>query len=201
MYSGVDVGVRESLVGRVRESVNALFTKPLQKSSDDVERQPEHQCHNADKCRYCGIFTGQERVYASASDVLLALLRLGDRLCAQPEYERETHIGYRCAAVETALLFELENDVLDELLLVPVNRKLLQNERIALDDLARGKPQRQSGELRVILDEVLHTVYAAVYRAAVGSLAAEVLIQRLFLILRNVQGVFHKLVDTRILSR
>ncbi len=77
-------------------------------------------------------------------------------------------------AVQAALLLHLHDDVLDHLFFVLVQLQGFLNAVVALHQLGGGKPHRDARRLGVILDEVDDAVDAAVHRAAVVILAAEV---------------------------
>ena len=128
-------------------------------------------------------------------------MRLLHRGGADAADEVEAHIGDRGAAVELALGLHLEDDVLEHLLLVLVELQLLQHAQVALDELGGGKAHGKIEALGVVFDQMDDRVEAAVHRAVVVVLIAEILPKRLFLIVRDVHGVADQLVHALILRR
>ena len=154
-----------------------------------------------DERRKCGVFSGEKTVEFLAALVLAALAGLRHRGHAHASDKVKAHIRDRRAVVEPALGLHLHDDMAQKLRFVFVQRKLLFDERIALDKLARGKARRQSRALGVILNQVDHRVQAAVHRAVVVALIAEVLPQRTLLKMRDVDRVAHKLIHALVFRR
>ena len=74
------------------------------------------------------------------------------------------------------------------------------NAGIALHQLGGGKTHRNARRLGVILDEVQDAVDAAVHRAAVVILAAEIHASGALLILCHMDGVVYQLVHALVLG-
>ena len=89
--------------------------------------------------------------------------------------------------------------MLQHLLFVLVQLQLLEDQLVPLDELAGRKAHRQPRALGVVLNEVADRVQAAVHRAAVVVRVAEILAQRLFLKVGNMNGMPHQLVHALIL--
>ena len=66
----------------------------------------------------------------------------------------KTHIRNRRRAVQAALRLHLTDDMLEHLFLVFIEGQLLQDQRIALCQLARRKPHRNIRPCGVILDQM-----------------------------------------------
>ena len=75
------------------------------------------------------------------------------------------HIRQCGVAVQPAFLLHLHHTVLNGFQLVLIQRKLLLDVRIALDQLGGGKAPRNTGFMGVVLDLVDHSVDAPVHRA------------------------------------
>ena len=103
---------------------------------------------------------------AFAPQAFLALLRLSHRRFGHLGDERKAHVRNRRAAVEAALLFHLQDDVLGHFGFIRIKCQLLFDQGVALDQLAYRKPHGQPRRLRVILNEVRDAVQAAVHRAS-----------------------------------
>ena len=139
----------------------------LQKRADDIKREPEDDAHDADKCRNTRIFSGQEPVDPVGALLLLADMRLHDAFADQLLDEIKTHIRDGRRAVKPALLLHLTDDVRDHFLLILLELQRIDNPLIALNDLRRRKPLRNPGCLRVVLNQMRHSVQTAMNGAAV----------------------------------
>ena len=191
----------ESPVRFRRQRINSHLKQILQGSTDDVEGEVEHQQHNENKARDGRVFTSENPVNFLRSNPSSALLRLYDRRLADTLDEVVLHIGNGGRAVHTALLFHLHNDVLDHVFLILLQVKLLQDQRITLDDLVRGEAKRESRPLGVVLDDRLDRMMGAVNGPAVVILRTEILDNRLFLIFCDMDGMTHEFIDAFILCR
>ena len=133
--------------------------------------------------------------------MLAALVRAHDGSVADAPDEREAHVRNGGGAVQTALLLHLYDDVLDGLLLVLGEIQLLENQGVALGQLAGGKAHGDARGLSVVLDQVHEAVQAAVHRAVALLRVAEVLAAGPLLILRDVDGVVDQLADALVFRR
>ncbi len=88
--------------------------------------------------------------------------------------------------------------MLDGFLLVLRELKRLHHERIPLDEFTRGKPYRDPGGLRVVLDKCHDAVQASVHRTAVRVTVAEIRAARALLVFGDVNAVTDQLVHTLI---
>ena len=89
--------------------------------------------------------------------------------------------------------------MLDHLQLVPGQAELLEDQRIALHDLAGGEADRDVRGLSVVFNQVHDGVQAAVYCAAGIVCVAEVHAAGAFLIVRDVQRMVDQLADALVL--
>ena len=196
----VDVPVGQQGVHRTGQGVDAGFHQVLEEQADDVEGEVEHQTHDGDKRRDGSVLAGKELVDAVGAQLLLALVGLDHRLGHQLLNEGEAHIRNGGSAVQAALLLHLHDDVLDHLFFVLVQLQGFLNAVVALHQLGGGKPHRDARRLGVILDEVDDAVDAAVHRAAVVILTAEVHASGPLLIFCHMHGMVHQLVHALILG-
>ena len=111
----------------------------------------------------------------------------------------KAHVRDGGAAVKAALGLHLQDDVLQHLLLVLIQIKLLGDPLVALDQLAGREARGKSGPLGVILDQMAHGVQRAVHGPAVILRAAKVLPQRPLLIAGNMYRVANQLIHALIL--
>ena len=81
------------------------------------------------------------------------------------------------------------------LFFVVVQIQLLEDQPVALHQLAGGEPGGDPRPLGVVLDQVAHAVQTAVHRAAVAALVAEIHPQGRFLIFGHMDGVVDQLVN------
>ena len=172
--------------------------KILEPGPDHVEGQIKHQSHHAEENGDRRVLPGQHPVDLAASCVFPALLRLRYAGVADLHDKGESHIGNGGAAVKPALFFHLERDVLQRFLFVFVQTKRVDDQTVSLDRLAGGEAHRDARCLRVIPDQMDHSMKAPVYRASVIPFFAEILFQRPFLILGDMDRVIHQLINALI---
>ena len=170
----VDVPRREGGVHRGGQGINAHFQQVLERQTNDAEGEVEHQRHDAHKGRDSGIAAREEPVDPGRAELLLALAGLHDGLIHQLVDEVEPHIRDGGGAVQTPLLLHLDDDVLDHLFFVLNQLQGLLNAGVAFHQLCGGKAHRDPRRPGVVLDEVDDAVDAAVHRAAVVVLTAEI---------------------------
>ena len=91
--------------------------------------------------------------------------------------------------------------MLQHLALVFLQTQRVQHEQVALDDFGSGEADGDACARGVILNEVDDGVDAAVHRAAVVVLAAEVLPQRALLVFGDVDRVAYQLVHALVFCR
>ena len=192
---------RQGAVYNGGQCVDARFQQTLQPGADHVERQEEHQTHDRDKNGDRSVLSGQNPVDLPASFMLTAFTRLCDAGVTDLHDKREPHIGDGCAAVQSALFFHLEGDMLQRFLLVFIKAELVDDQLIAFNRLAGGKPHRDACCLRVIFDQVDHRVQTSVHGAVVVVFVAEVLPLRLLLVFRNMDRVIHQFMHALIFRR
>ena len=197
----VDVPVGQGIVHKDGQVLDPDLQQALQTCADDAEGEVEHQRHDAHKGRDGRVFAGQELVDPAAAHLLLALMRLHHGLIHQLVDEVEPHIRNGGGTVQPALLLHLHDDVLDHLFFVLVQLEGLLNTGVALHQLGSREPHRDAGRSSVILDEVDDTVDAAMHRAAVVLLAAEVEPARTLLVLGHMDRMVHQFVHALVLSR
>ncbi len=188
-------------VGDAGKGVDAHGKQILQEQADHMEGEVEHQAHDGDEGRDGGVFAGEDTVQALAALALAALPGLLDRDAADAGDKVKAHLRDGGSPVEAALFFHLENNVLNHLRLILIQLELLLDQPVALNELAGGKARGQAGSLGVVFDQVGDAMQAAVDRAAVLGLVAEVLAKRALLIFGNVQGVADKLVHAGVFRR
>ena len=194
----VDVHRLHGVFRQALQAVDARRQQILQEGADEAECEIEHQRHDGDEHGQRRPFARQDLVDLLAAQMLAAFLGLGDAALAHLLDVGEAHVRHGSAAVQIPLAFHLQHDVLQHFLLVLVQGQLIQDQLIALDDLAGGKAQGQPGLFRVVLNQMHHSVDAAVHRAAVVRAVAKILPQGLFLIFGDVQGVLHQFVHALI---
>ena len=143
-------------------------------------------------------------VSSLSSAMLRACSRLYPRahhaLVAHALDEGEPHVGDGRRAVQAALVLHLAHDVPQQVLLVLVEGKLLQHERVALGQLAGGEPHGDARTLGMVAHERHDAVQAAVHGAAVRVGCAEVLADGRLLVARHMQRMVHELADTLVLG-
>ena len=200
MHCGVDVPVCQCRVRDAGQRVDARFHQVLEKQTDDVEGEEEHQTHDGDKGRDGGVLAGEEFVDAVGAQLLLALMGLDHRLRHKLLNEVEPHICNGSCTVKAALLLHLHDDMFDHLFFVLIQLQGFFNARIALHQLGGGKTHRDARRFGVILDQVDDAMDTAVHRAAVVILAAEVHAAGTLLILCHVDGVIHQLTHALVLG-
>lgn len=183
----------EGPVGEVCEPPDAGLQQALEPGPHHVEGQVKDQGHDAHEGGDGRVFAREEPVDLLAAGVLLALPGLDHRLGAELLDEGEAHIGDGGGPVQAPFLLHLLDDVFQHLLFVLGEMEGLQDQGIPLHQLAGGKAQGEPGQLGVVLDEVHDAVEAAVDRAAVVVLVAEIRAARPLLILGDVDGVAHQL--------
>ena len=195
MDHGIHPARRQRLVRKDGQAVDAGFQEPLHPRADDIEGEPEHQRHNPNEHGKRSVFARKHPVDPLAAQAFPALGGLSDRGLADPADEREAHIRHSGAAIQTALCFHLHDDMLQHLFLVPVEVELFQHERVALDHLPGGKAHRDPRAPRMVVDQVDNGVDAAMHRAAMVVLVAEILPLRAFLILGYMDRMIDELVN------
>ena len=85
--------------------------------------------------------------------------------------------------------------MVQDFLFIRIESELFQDQGIPFDDLAGGKARRKPDSYGMVFDHVLHRVDAPVYRTAVVFRCTEILIQGLFLVFCNVNGMLDKFID------
>ena len=106
--------------------------------------------------------------------------------------KRVTHVGKRGVAVETGFRLHLDDAVLQHLLFVPVEGKLIGKRITALNELGRTEPRRNSACIRVVGDQMSDRVNTAMH----GRIACtEVGHPGDGLAARSVHGLLHELGD------
>ena len=168
----------------------------LQRCSDHMERQEKDGRHNPGKTWQSRIFSGQHTVNFCAPHMLAALFWFYHGLTADFFNKIKAHIRNRRRAVQAALRLHLTDDMLEHLFLVFIEGQLLQDQRIALCQLARRKPHRNIRPCGVILDQMHDRVQRAVNGTAVVIRLTEVLSARFFLIFGHMDSVRHQLLDS-----
>ncbi len=113
----------------------------------------------------------------------------------------KAHICDSGASIHSPLMLHLNDSMLDQLLFVLIEFKLLHYQPVSLNRFCSGKLQRQPRLLCMILYNGLYGVDSPVNSAAVVVLAAKILLFRLFLIFRYMQRVFYQLVYALVFSR
>ena len=126
----------------------------LQRCSDHMEGQEKDSRHNPGKTWQSRIFSGQHTVNFCAPHMLAALFWFYHGLTADFFNKIKTHIRNRRRAVQAALRLHLTDDMFEHLFLVFIEGQLLQDQRIALCQLARRKPHRNIRPCGVILDQM-----------------------------------------------
>ena len=128
--------------------------------------------------------------------VFLTLLWLDHGLLAESFDKGETHLGHRCSTVKTPLLLHLYNQMFQGLLLILGKLQSLHHHSITFDELGGGKTNRNVSPLGMIFNQMHDAVQATVYSTTMIVLVAEILTNRCFLILCDMDGMFHQLGDT-----
>ena len=149
----------------VGDYLDPFIQQVLEKSSDDVKGEPEHQPHDGHESGNGGPLAGEEAVQFLASNPLLAFLRFNHRLMAQPANKGISHIRHGGAAVHAALLFHLASDFLHHFLFVLCKRQRLRYQRVPFNQFRDRKPNRNAGRLCVIA----HQTHDAVNRPVHGT--------------------------------
>ena len=117
-------------------------------------------------------------------------------LVAQALDKSKAHVSQGSLAVQAGLVFQLGDGMAQQFGLVFVQLQSSFDQLITLHQLGGGKPQRQTGALGVVLDQVGRGVDAAVYRAvlAIGGIA-EIDAAGDLAVAGHMQGMLHQLVD------
>ena len=136
----------------VGQPTDAGIKKLLKPGANHVEGEPEHHCHDGNKCRNGGETPGEDAVDLLAAGVLAAFMRTHDGLGAHALDEAEAHLGDGGGAVQAALGFHLADDVLKRFALVLIQSQLFKHQLVAFGQLAGGKTQRDTRALGVVLD-------------------------------------------------
>ena len=200
MHRRIDVPVGKRRVHDAGQRVDARFHQVLEEQADDVEGEEEHQTHDGDKGRDGGVLAGEEFVDAVGAQLLFAFVGLDHRLGYQLLNEGEPHIRNGGGAVQPALLLHLHDDMLDHLFFVLIQLQGFLNALVALHQLGGGKPHRNARRLSVVLDQMDDAVDAAVHRAAVVVLTAEIHAAGPLLILCHMKGMVYQLIHALILG-
>ena len=108
----------------------------------------------------------------------------------------KTHIRNRRRAVQAALRLHLTDDMLEHLFLVFIEGQLLQDQRIALCQLARRKPHRNIRPCGVILDQMHDRMQRTVDGTAVVIRLTEVLSARFFLVFGHMDSMGNQFLDS-----
>jgi len=108
----------------------------------------------------------------------------------------KTHIRNRRRAVQAALRLHLTDDMLEHLFLVFIEGQLLQDQRIALCQLARRKPHRNIRPCGVILDQMHDRMQRTVDGTAVVIRLTEVLSARFFLVFGHMDSMGNQFIDS-----
>ena len=198
MHDLVDVPIRQGVVHKDGQSIDADLQQALQPRADDPEGKVKHQRHDPHECRDGRIFSGQELVDPAAAELLLALVRLHDGLIDQLVNEVEPHIRDGGGTIQPALLLHLHDDVFDHFFFVLVELQRLLNAGIALHQLGGCEPHWDPRRFGVILDQVDDAMDAAMHRAAMIFFAAEIHPARPLLIFCYMDGMIHQLIDALI---
>ena len=133
--------------------------------------------------------------------MLAAFPGFDDRVTADSHDVVEAHVGDCGGAVETALGFHLQDQVLDRFHLVLVQVQGLGNHGIAFGQLRRGEAHGDLGPFRVIFDQVHDPVKAAVDAAPVVAGAAEIVSARTLTGCGDAQCMVDELFDALALHR
>ena len=197
MYHRVEPIGSQAPVDPGGEAVDGRGKHVLQEGADHVEGQPEDQEHNAHEDRDGGVFVGQHPVNADGTEMLAALSAFDHGFVTQFFDVFIAHGGNGGVAVQTALLLHLDDAVLQQLQLILVDGKALDDILVALDHLGRRKAPGHTRILGVVLDLVGHGVNAAVDRSVVTEVDA---LGAPFLS-GGPNGTFDQLIDALILCR
>ena len=198
---GVHLPVRHKARDRVGQRIDAALQQILQEGADQGEGQEKDQAHDADKGGNGGKFAGENPVDPLAALMLRAFAGLGDALAAYALDIGVAHIRDGGAPIQTALVFHLQNDMVEQLHLVLVQLELLADVAVALHQLAGGEAQGKTLGSGVVLDQVAHRVQRAMHGAAVVVCAAVVLTHGPLLVFCHVDGVGDQLVDALVVRR
>ena len=168
----------------------------LQRCSDHMEGQEKDSRHNPGKTWQSRIFSGQHTVNFCAPHMLAALFWFYHGLTADFVNKIKTHIRNRRRAVQAALRLHLTDDMLEHLFLVFIEGQLLQDQRIALCQLARRKPHRNIRPCGVILDQMHDRMQRTVDGTAVVIRLTEVLSARFFLVFGHMDSMGNQFIDS-----
>ena len=108
----------------------------------------------------------------------------------------KTHIRNRRRAVQATLRLHLTDDMFEHFFLVFIEGQLLQDQRIALCQLARRKPHRNIRPCGVILDQMHDRMQRTVDGTAVVIRLTEVLSARFFLVFGHMDSMGNQFIDS-----
>ncbi len=194
MHHIIDPPFTEHRVGLVGKSSDSLLQQTLQPASDNIEREPKHQSHDAQKGRNGCPPSCQHRINATAAAMFLALARLYHRLSAHPPYIGKPHVGHGCSSIKTALLLHLFQNVADGLAFVFGQLQSVHHQLVAFYHFAGSKTNRNAASLGMIFNEMHHGMQASVNGTAMVFGTAKVLFFRPLAIFCHMQRVLYQLV-------
>ena len=183
-------------IRRLAQSPDPCRQQILQEGADDIEGQIKDTAHDRYKYRNGRIFTGQDPVDPLAAQMFPALVRLHNTGLADLLDKGKPHVRHGRAPVQSALLFHLEDDMLQHFQFILVQSQLIDDQMVSLDRLVCRETGRKPCPLRMVLDQVDDCVETAVDSAAVVVGVTEILSRRPFLIVSDMDGVADQLIDS-----
>ena len=199
MYHLIDIPRSQSHIDCLRDLVNAILEHLLKPCAQRTEGEIEHQGHDGNERQVSGVASCEDSVNHQASHVLLADMRLDNRLAAQGMDKRETHVGNGCTAIQASLLLHLTKDMFDRLALVLRQLQSLDDKLVAFDYLCSGKAQRYACLVGMVFDKMHDGMQATVHCSTMVFRVAEILNGRCLLIFGDMDGMFDQFVNTLIL--
>jgi len=107
MYHRIDLPQRQAFIYQPDQCIYGNRHQIRQPCADPCEGHRKYECHDSDKTRQCGIFSGQYPVDLHAALVLLTLMRTDNRLCTQFLNKVKTHVGERRFTLHAAFFFHV----------------------------------------------------------------------------------------------
>ena len=201
MQHFIDIPCSHPRIRHGSQAFNAAFQQPLQPCADDIEGQPEYQCHNANKGRDCRIFAGEELVNFPAAFPFLAFPCLDYASVYQLSNKRKPHVGNGCCPVQTAFLLHLADNMLHHLLFIFSELEDIHDALVTFHQLGCGKTNRNFRLFRMVLNQMHNAVQTAVYRTSMVAFITEILSARSFLIFGHMHRMVDQFFDAFILRR
>ena len=192
---GIDICGGQYIVYRDSQGFDPCLQQSLQPGADHIEGQIEDGRHDQDEYWDCCVPACQDPINFAASNMLTALPGTVDSLPADLEDKGVAHVSDCSTLVHSALIFHLDNDMIEQLLLILIEAEFIKQEAIAFDDLGGGKSNRQVCALCMVFDQVGDSMETTMYGTAVIVFITEILPQGTFLIVGDMDGVIHQFLN------